>query len=154
QVTSQIYYAANASTSTAMTYTVARSGTLTGTGFMMYDVAGAAVSPFDKDSGGQNGFQTGPPSDNTTLTTCNSCLTPSAANELVIGNFGEAWCTATALNSPSSGLFDAAMYSGNSYSGPQSVDQNNGWFHFYNPSASGVTTTWAQVCGSNPNNNG
>ena len=143
----------NASTSNSLTYTVTQSGGLTGTTFMLYDITGAASSPFDKDSGGQTGQQTGPPSGNTTLK-MSGPSSPSNANELIIGNFGEAWCTADALSSPGGGLFDTAVYTGNSYSGPQSVDQNNGWFHYYDPNTAAVNVTWAQECGSNTNNNG
>jgi len=150
QTMDQIYYAANVVTSNTLTYTVTQSGTLTGTSFMMYDITGAASSPFDKDSGGESGVQTAP-SGTPTLKTCDACFTPSAANELVTGNFGEAWCSSTGLNSE--GLFDTAYYTGNSYSGPQSVDQNNGWFHFYSPNTNPVTVTWAQTCGNNSNNN-
>jgi hypothetical protein len=152
QTKTQIFYAPKASNSNSLTYSVTQSGTLTGTTFMMYDVVGANASPFDKDSGGQSGVQTAPSGD-PTLTTCSGCFTPTNANELVVGNFGEAWCSSTNLTAPSGGLFDAAYYTGNTYSGPQSVDQNNGWFHFYNPSATPETVTWQQICGSNSNNN-
>ena len=145
QVTSQIYYAANASTSNAMTFSIGQGGTLTGTTFMIYDVTGAAASPFDVDSGGQSGDQK---SFTSSLTSCSNCLTPSAANELVVGNVGNAWCTATGITSPAGALFDAATYTGNSVDGPQSVDQNNGWFHYYTTGTSTLSATWTYTCGS------
>jgi len=145
QATSQIYYAANASTSNSMTFSIGQTGTLTGSTFMMYDFTGAASSPFDVDSGGQEGDQQSIVS---TLTSCSNCLTPSAANEVIIGNIGNAWCTATGMNVPGAALFDVATYTGNSVNGPESVDQNNGWFHYYNASTSAITATWAYTCGS------
>jgi hypothetical protein len=145
QVNSQIYYAANASTSNSMTFSIPLSGTITGLTFMMYDFTGAASSPFDVDSGGQTGDQQSAVG---TLTTCNGCLAPSAANEVIIGNVGNSWCTSTGINAPSGALFDTATYTGNSVNGPESVDQNNGWFHYYDPGTSAITATWAYTCGS------
>ena len=145
QVDSQIYYAANATTSNPMTFSIGLSGASTGATFMMYDIIGAAASPFDVDSGGQSNNQ---PNIVSTLTTCNGCLTPSAANELIIGNFGQAWCTATNINAPSGALFDTATYNGNSVNGPEPVDQNNGWFHYYDSGTSPLSVTWAETCGS------
>jgi hypothetical protein len=145
QVASQIYYAANASTSNSMTLSTTLSGGITGLTFMMYDFVGAATAPFDKDSGGQSNNQAGIVS---ALTTCSGCLTPTAANEAIIGNFGQAWCTSTGINSPSGALFDTATYTGNSVNGPEGVDQNNGWFHYYDPGTSAITATWAETCGN------
>jgi hypothetical protein len=145
QITSQMYYAGNAATSNSMTFTITQSGTLTGTTFMMYDTTGAAASPFDLDSGGQWGQQNTIVS---SLTTCSSCLAPSAANEMIIGNFGQAWCTGTDVTVPSGALFDTAGYNGNSVNGPEAVDQNNGWFHYYDPNTSALSATWSETCGT------
>ena len=149
QAVSQIYYAANAQTSNRMTFSITQGGTMTGTTFMMYDIVGAAASPFDADSGGQTGDQKTTVS---SLTSCSGCFTPSAANELVLGNIGNAWCTAIGITSPGSALFDVATYTGNSVNGAESVDQNNGWFHYYDPGASAITVTWTYTCGSEAEN--
>ena len=146
QVASQIYYAADASTSNSMELSIALSGGITDQTFMMYDFTGAASSPFDKDSGGQSGTQQTIVS---SLTSCSGCLSPSGGNEVIIGNVGNAWCTATAITAPSGGIFDTATYTGNSVNGPESVDQNNGWFHYYTSATSALTATWAYTCGSN-----
>jgi chitodextrinase len=140
---SQIYYAANAASSNAMSLSVMRSGSLTQDTFMMYDFVGAATSPFDVDSGGQGGNQT---NEVNSFTTCSSCVTPSAVNELIVGNAGWNFCTATDVTAPSGGLFDAATYTGTDLNGPQSVDQNNGWFHLYDSGSSAITTTWSESC--------
>ena len=46
-------------------------------------------------------------------------------------------CTAGTVNST------------NAVSGPQSVDQNNGWLHLYNSNTGAITTTWAETCRGN-----
>lgn len=141
----QVYYAANANTSNSLTLSIPQSGTITGTTFMIYDFTGAATSPFDVDSGGQQGTQK---SIVTSITTCSSCLTPSAASEVILGNVGQNWCTATGITSPAGALFDSATYTGNGFNGPESVDQNNGWFHFYDPGTGALSATWTYTCGS------
>ena len=141
---SQIYYAANASTSNSLTLAVTLDNTGNAT-FMMYDIMGAATSPFDVDSGGQTGDEGSIVS---TLTTCSSCLTPAGANELIIANFGQDWCTATSISAPSGALFDSATDTGNSVNGPQFVDQNNGWMHFYDSGTSALNVTWGETCGT------
>jgi uncharacterized membrane protein len=145
QTASQIYYAPNASTSNTMNITFNLIDGISGSTFMIYDIAGAATAPFDVDSGGQYGNQT---SIVNTLTTCTNCLTPSGPNELIVGNFGQEWCTATAVNVPNGALFDAATYNGNSISGPEQVDQNNGWLHYYDSGAGPLSATWTESCGT------
>jgi hypothetical protein len=139
---SQIEYAANATPSNAMTLSVTRSGAPTQDTFMMYDFVGAASSPFDGDSGGQAGNQTSTVS---TFTTCSGCFTPATANEVIIGNAGWNWCTANGMSAPGGGLFDVATDTGNSVNGPQPVDQNNGWFHYYDTGTSAITVTWSPM---------
>lgn len=141
----QMYYSANATPSNTMTLNIGQTGALTGTTYMIYDFAGAATSPFDVDSGGQEGDQG---SEVTQLTSCAGCLNPSSANEVILGNVGQDWCTATSILSPSGALFDSAIYSGNSVNGPEPVDQNNGWFHYYDPGTGALTATWSYTCGS------
>jgi hypothetical protein len=148
QVVSQMYYAANATTSNSMTLSVSWGSGATGLTYMLYDITGAATSPFDKDSGGQTGNQANIV---TSLTSCNGCLSPtgvSGGSELIIGNIGNAWDTVTAITSPSGALFDTATYTGNSVNGPEGVDQNNGWFHYYDSATSALTATWTYVTGS------
>ena len=140
---SQIYYAASANTSNAMTISFTRDNTTSDATYMMYDVTGAAASPFDVDSGGQTGNQT---TEVSSFTTCTGCLTPSAPNELIIANQGQNWCTSTASSSPVGSLFDAATDTGNGLNGPQSVDQNNGWLHYYDSGTGAITATWTNTC--------
>ncbi len=142
---SQIYYAANAASSNSMTLLVMRTGSTTNDTYMMYDIVGASSSPFDKDSGGQAANET---TEVTSLTTCSECLTPtgvSGGNEMIIGNAGWNWCTANGVTAPSGALFDAATDTGNGVNGPQSVDQNNGWFHYYTSAISAITASWSPM---------
>jgi uncharacterized membrane protein len=141
----QMYYAGSAATSNSMKFSFNNAGTLTGSTMMIYDITGAAASPLDVDSGGQDGDQH---SIVNSLTTCSNCLTPSAPNELIVGNFGQAWCTATGITAPNGGYFDVATYNGNSINGPEPVDQNNGWFHYYDSGVSPLSATWIESCGS------
>jgi hypothetical protein len=140
---SQIYYAANASTATTASVAITRSGTLTNDSVLIYDITGANTSPFDSDSGGQDGNQTSTVS---SFTTCSSCLTPTAAGEIVILNANQNWCTGTAQTAPSGALFDSAFTTINSVNGPQNVDQNGEWAHIYNTSAAPITATWTMSC--------
>jgi hypothetical protein len=142
---SQMYYAANAASSNSMKFSFTNSGSLTGSTYMIYDITGAATSPLDVDSGGQGGDQNNIV---TSLTTCSNCLTPNASNELILGNFVQAWCTGVGITLPSGSYFDTATYNGNSINGPEPVDQNNGWFHYYNSTVSSLSTAWTESCGS------
>jgi hypothetical protein len=141
---SQIYYAANASTSSSMTMAVSRNDNSRDGTFMLYDITGAASSPFDKDSGGETANQTGLVS---SFTTCSGCLTPSSTNEIVIANAGWNFCTGIGVGAPNGSLLDSATDTGNGVDGPESVDQNNGWLHYYDPNTNPVTVTWAMACG-------
>lgn len=141
--TSQIYYAANASTATSLKAAVTRTGTLTNDNLLIYDITGANSAPFDKDSGGQS---TNQGSQVSSFTTCSGCLTPSAANELVIMNANQNWCTGTAVASPAGALYDSIFTTMDSVNGPQPVDQNGEWAHLYNKDTSAVTATWTMSC--------
>jgi len=142
---SQIYYAAKAVTSNSLALAVTLSGNTNYATFMMYDFTGAASSPLDVDSAGQEGDESSIVS---ALPTCSSCLTPTRPNEVVIANFGQDWCTATSISVPSGALFDSATFTGNSVNGPQTVDQNNGWLHLYDSGTGALSVTWGETCGS------
>jgi hypothetical protein len=150
---SQIYYAASATSSNTLKLSVTRDGTTHDATFMMYDFVGAAAAPFDIDSGGQSNNQGSVVG---ALTTCGGCLTPTGVingSEVIIANFAQDFCTASGINVPSGGLFDSATDTGNSNSGPQSVDQNNGWMHYYDSGTSAITVTWAESCEATPQGN-
>jgi hypothetical protein len=140
-LTSQIFYACNANTATTLTMSVGLSQTDPGgSTYMIYDfVGGPTSSCFDNDSGGESGDQA---SGSSTLTMCSPCLTPTTASGVIIANYGEYHGTVTSVNAPTGGMLDSAYFTGNGIDGPQYVDQNNGWLHFYNTTRSPVTVTW------------
>jgi hypothetical protein len=146
----QVCYAQNATPSNTLTLSVTRNATTTDATYMFYDITGAAASAFDVESGSLTGVQG---SIVTSLTTCSSCLTPTNSNGIVIGESGWDDCTATAVTAPSGAKFDPATYTGNSFDGPQTVDQNNGWMHFYNSNTNAISMTWTMACGGNAENN-
>jgi hypothetical protein len=143
---SQIYYAANANTATNSTVAITRTGTLSQDTVLIYDITGANTSPFDKDSGGQDGNQTSIVS---SFTTCAGCLTPATGSGIVILNANQNWCSGTTQTSPFGALFDSAFTTFNSVNGPQNVDQNGEWAHLYYTSTSPITATWTMSCGAN-----
>jgi hypothetical protein len=154
---SQIYYAGNATTSNTLKMTVNLNGAVTDSTFMIYDIAGAAAAPFDNDSCPSGAYSNASCGANqtsnvTSFSTCSNCLTPSGnsgGTEIIIGNMGINWDTATAIIVPSGALFDAATDTGNSVNGPQYADQNNGWFHFYTSSTSPLSASWTMSLGVN-----
>jgi hypothetical protein len=143
--TSQIQYVCNAATANSMqmalTYSAASDSTS-----MISEVTGAATSScLDASSGGQIGDQT---SIVTSLTTCSSCITTVTANDIVFGNANWDFCTATASPTPSGSNFDSAIYTDNNLDGPETVDQNGGWWHQLIASPSTLSTTWTMSCAS------
>jgi Bacterial Ig domain/IPT/TIG domain len=126
----------------AVTLSINRSANSNDSINMIYVVQNGTCN-LDADSGGQAGSQgsIGP------LTTCSNCLTPTKPNDFIMGNGGQAFCTATGLNSPSGGIFDSAWFTGNTIDGPTQTDENNFWMHFTNGSSlSSFTVTFAESC--------
>jgi len=147
--TVQTYYAANATTAPSLGLTMTFTNGNCDWDMQLYDVTGAAASPFDKASGA-TGDQT---STSGTLTVPYS-IAPASAGELIftnnvwdyntasglVSNIGST-CTPTAQVACS----DAVIFSGEPISGPEPVDQNNGWGHAFSTSASAITFTWQQL---------
>jgi len=142
---SQIFYAAHPSVSSSMTLVLSAPVMTDPGNYFLYDVVGAATSPFDVDSGEISGVTNSRPS---TLAMCTSCLTPSLPNELIIFNQNQYACTLEGITAPSGGLLDSAVFLGDSLDGPQWVDQNGGWGHYYDPNTSAVSVTWNVACGT------
>ena len=133
--TVQAYFAANAATSTNLTLTVHWNSSGGDFTIFFYDVTGAAASPFDT-SVGATGTQT--TAGNLTLP---FSITPASANELIFVQ--TIWDFNTGAGLLGSGqLFDANRFDGESQSGPEPVDENNGWGHVPNAGTGNVTFTW------------
>jgi len=102
---------------------------------LFYDIVAANVSPYDtrtKSVGTQSsaGNLTEPPS-----------LTPAVSGGLVLMMEQHEWNTATNLSGAGQ-LFDANWFTGMSESGPQNLDQNGGWAHFWPTDTSAIAFTW------------
>jgi hypothetical protein len=137
--TVQTYYAGNASASGSLGLTVQWTNSNCDWDILFYDITGAASSPLDTVSGGtgnQNSMIGG------TLTVPYT-LTPGNSGELVFTNNVIDYNTASGLiSSVGTPYFDANIYSGEPISGPEPLDQNNGWGHAVSTSASAITFTW------------
>jgi hypothetical protein len=104
---------------------------------LFYDVAGAASSPYDNvvfATGSQNATE----ASGDTLT-MSYTFTPATLNEIVFSENMWAFNTGSGLQGQ---LFDANTFSGESVSGPEPVDENNGWGHVITTSAAPVPVVW------------
>lgn len=135
------YYSTTAQT---LSESIAYTGSNVGSGTVIQVFTGANSStPYD-NSACQTGSQA---SLATTLSTCSSCFTPGHATDFVVGNLSVNYCTNTDVTTtPAGGKFDAAYYTGNNIDGPQSVNQNNGWFHYTPGSAAAESVTFNTSC--------
>jgi hypothetical protein len=131
----QAFYAGSATTSGNLRLTVHWSATDGDFSFFLYDITGAAASPLDTATGGI-GSQSS--SGNLTMP---YTINPAQAGELV---FAEViWDYNTGAGIVGSGwLFDTNTFDGENQSGPEPIDQNNGWGHYYTTSTSPVSVTW------------
>lgn len=133
------YYCASSSLTNGATVTMNFNHTLAASdNAVIWYVTGAAASPFDKDATATGQQTTGTSS----LTTVS--ITPSTANGLVIVTEGESANYMVGLTG-SNQLFDSSWYGNEAYrlTDPAAFSSNdNGWGHYYNPSASPVTFTF------------
>ncbi len=135
----QTFYAANASCSSALTVTAQWNATDGDQTILFYDVAGAAASPLDKTASA-----TGSQSTPGNLTAFS--ITPSTSStEIIFAMMPVDYNTVTGLVN---GFNDADTFSGESLSGPEPVDENNGWGHFVVSSTNAVPVTWTFISNS------
>jgi hypothetical protein len=129
----QAFYAGAAASSEDLALSVDWSDTRGDYTFFLYDVTGAAASPLDTTAGGSG-----------SLGTAGSLkfpftLTPAAAGEIVFSEVMWDFNTGSGLTGQ---LFDTNTFSGESESGPEPVDENNGWGHVITTTAKPVGFTW------------
>jgi hypothetical protein len=131
----QAFYAGSATTSGNLRLTVHWDATNGDFSFFLYDITGAAASPLDT-FGGATGSQS--TAGNLTMP---FTITPAQAGELV---FAEViWDYNTGAGLVGSGwLFDTNTFDGENQSGPEPIDQNNGWGHYITTGTSPVSITW------------
>lgn len=129
----QAFYAGAAQSSEDLGLTVNWSDTRGDYTFFLYDVAGAASSPLDTTAGGSGNQGTAG------SLTFPFTLTPAAAGEIVFSEVMWDFNTGSGLAGQ---LFDTSTFSGESQSGPEPVDENNGWGHTIATTTSPVSFTW------------
>jgi hypothetical protein len=130
----QAFYAPGAASAEDLGLEVSWSGTMGDYTFFLYDVAGAAASsPLDTTAGGSGNQGTAGD------LTMPFMITPSAAGEIVFSEVMWDYNTGSGLVGQ---LFDTNTFTGESESGPEPVDENNGWGHTFTTSTAPVTFTW------------
>jgi hypothetical protein len=134
----ETYYAPSATCRSDLGLTVTWSDTGGDQTILFYDVAGAAASPLDTTVGG-----TGSQNSVGDLLLPFS-LTPATPNEIVFSNVMWDFNTAGGLTGQ---LFDANTFDGENMSGPEPVDENNGWGHVITSSTAPLHFNWTQVFG-------
>jgi hypothetical protein len=135
----QTFYAASASCSNTLTVTVQWNSTDGDQTILFYDVAGAAASPLDT-----TGSATGTQSTAGNLTAF-SIIPSTSSTEIIFAMMPVDYNTVTGLVN---GFNDADMFSGEALSGPEPVDENNGWGHFVVSSTNAVPVTWTFITNS------
>ena len=101
----------------------------------LYDVTGAASSPLDTTAG-SSGSQSVAGNLTTPFT-----ITPAEANEIIFEEVIWDYNTGSGLVGQGQ-FFDTNTFDGESQSGPEPVDQNNGWGHAITTSTNPVGITW------------
>ena len=127
------FYSANFSPSSNLVVTTNWAATNTDTTILFYDVIGAALAPFDV------GVSTSGTSFSSTGPVTSGSITPSVAGALVIAMIEVYYDT---VNNITGGYIDSNVFDGMSQSGPQPVDQNNGWATFISANTSAITAQW------------
>ncbi|MGC1089477.1 MAG: immunoglobulin domain-containing protein, partial [Candidatus Acidiferrum sp.] len=142
----QCYYAGNANSSGNLALTVHWTATDGDFSIFFYDVAGAAASPLDTTAGG-TGVQS--VAGNLTMP---FTISPAGAGELLFTEVIWDYNTGSGL-AGSGWYFDTNTFSGESQSGPEPIDQNNGWGHYFTTGTSPVSITWQTMYAGLPTGN-
>jgi hypothetical protein len=138
----QAFYTSATTSSEDLGLSVNWSGTSGDYTFFLYDVTGAASSsPLDTTAGG------GGAQDTAGSLTFPFTLTPAAPGEIVFSEVMWDFNTGSGLVGQ---LFDTNTFTGESESGPEPVDENNGWGHVITTTTSPVNFTWSVLFGGLP----
>ena len=132
----QICHADNATPSLGLKLTVSFARTNSNSTLFLYDISGAAASPLDVRANA-TGKQSGAGNFNGVT------ITPTTASGVVISAIGVNISSLNGMPSPAGGFFDTTLP--NPIPSTGAVDEDNGWGHFYNTSASPVTFSWSQT---------
>jgi hypothetical protein len=135
----RIFYAANARSGSSLTVTCTMSGSHPGSNgstFLLYDISGAAASPFDVAASATGTQPTSTAGDVTALS-----ITPTRANGVILTTIGIAFDSITGVtSSPTGALHHTTTPTPNR--NPSHTDENNGWAAYYNAETRQVTFTW------------
>jgi hypothetical protein len=141
----QAYYATGVACAGNAEVLTVTSDTNTGDNtIVFYVILGASSDPLDTYAGGGEDVT----SDSSTMTP-NYTLTPTSPNELVLQEQNWVYNTATGVAGANQ-LFDSGYYSGIPQDGPQPIDQNGGWIHYYAGSPSPITFTYNMLSSTDP----
>jgi hypothetical protein len=142
----QAFYAGSANSSGNLRLTVSWSATDGDFTFFLYDITGAAASPLDT-TGGATGSQSADGNVSMPFT-----ITPAQPGEIIFAEI--IWDYNTGAGIVGSGwLFDTNTFDGENISGPEPIDQNNGWGHYVTTGTSPVTITWQTMFAGLPTGN-
>jgi hypothetical protein len=145
----QTYFAGNATSSSNLGLTLNWSGTDGDYTILFYDVTGAAITPLDTTNGAAD-----VQNDTSGTLAVPYTLTPAQPGELIFTDSMWDANTGTGLiTSTGTPYFDTNLFSGESLSGPEPVDENNGWGHVISTSTSPISFTWSQVSTTLPAGN-
>ena len=141
QDTVQVYYAGNAKTSTDLSLTAHFTANTCDWSILFYDITGASPTPLDTTNGG-----TGNQTSTSGSLKVPFTITPAQPGELIFTNIIWDYNTVTGLSSNSGASYsDVDWFTGEAISGPEPVDQNNGWGHVVSTSNTATSFTWAQA---------
>jgi hypothetical protein len=142
--TSHVYYVANATTGNGELVTVHSINNTGDSTVMLYDVSGASTTSPCDTSASASGNQT-----TAVSSLVGPTVTPTTINGLVFGVIQQYNGTVVSLSNAAI-LNDAELFSQENLNGPENVDQNGGYAHFYNSTTNPVNFTWNyQLDGSN-----
>ncbi len=134
----QIFFAANAATSTSLALTVTIAGNdISGSTLQLMDVTGAGASPWDQAVCGGTGRCTASGTQSTAGDVSAVTIAPSNPNELIVTSIG---VDSNTVIGTSPGNFLSAVPQ--PISSPDPADQNNGWAIEYNATAGSRTYMW------------
>ncbi len=132
----QICHADNATPSLGLELTVSFARTNSNSTLFLYDISGAAAAPLDVQAKA-TGTQIGAGTFNGVT------ITPTTSNGVVISAIGVDVSSLNGMPGPAGGFFDTTLP--NPIPSTGAVDEDNGWGHYYNTSASPVTFSWSQT---------
>lgn len=143
------WYAANVTCTGDMTLSITWNVSTGDQTLLMYDIVGAATSPFRARFSTTGNMTISTTSMFTTDLSANGFQTlgpqTGMTNGMLFGIDIHNLNTGVSLTSPSNARFDAISYGGQNLDGPSTDDQNNDWGHYSVASSAIVDWTWGMA---------